>query len=293
MTWITGIQKAIDYVEDNLCGKIDYEEAARRACTSAFYFQRVFAILCGYTLGDYIRMRRLTLAGSELISSNDKVIDVALKYGYDSPESFSRAFSRFHAVTPSEARRTGKIKSFSRISVKLILTGGDTMDYRIEKRDAMKVLCKRKHVNKPVDDTAVKDIYAFWKDCTDDGSVRELCTRMPEDMPIKGLLGICFTAYMENMHFPYGIGFAMGSEPVDCSGFDVVEIPAYTYAVFKVKGKLPKSFQDTYKRICGEFFLQSDYEYAHGAELEVYPSDDVNNLNYEFEIWIAVKKKEI
>ncbi len=141
-----GIQKAVDYIENNLCGKIDYAQAAKCACMSAFHFQRVFAAVCGFTVGDYIRMRRLTLAGSELIETDKKIIDIALDCGYDSPESFSRAFSRFHGVSPSEARKTGKIKSFSRISVKLILTGGDTMEYRIEKRGPIKLVCKRKRV---------------------------------------------------------------------------------------------------------------------------------------------------
>ena len=289
MNWITGIQKAVDYVENHICEEIDYEKAAKCAFSSSFYFQRIFSILCGITLGDYIRMRRLTLAGSELISTDSKVIDIALKYGYDSPESFSRAFSKFHNLSPSEARKTGKIKSFSRISVKLILTGGDTMDYRIEKRGPIKVVCKRKEVTKPVDETAVNDIMSFWKQCGADGTVEKLCKMIPEDTPINGLMGICFTSDLENNRFPYAIGFAAGKDEIDCGEFEIAEIPAYTYAVFKVKGKMPEAFQETYRRICGEFFLQSDYEYAHGAELEVYPSADVENPDYECEVWIAVK----
>lgn len=288
MNWITGIQKALDYVETHLCEKIDYGEVAKCACSSEFHFQRIFSILCGYPLGDYIRQRRLTLAGNELIATDEKIIDIALKYGYDSPESFSRAFLRFHGISPSEARKTGKIHSFSRISVKLILTGGDTMDYRIEKRGPIKLLCKRKSVKKPVDDTAVNDIRAFWEQCGKDGTVAALCARIPKDIPIQGLMGICFSESLENQQFPYGIGFALGEEPVNCDGFDVVEIPGYTYAVFQVRGKMPEAFQETYKRICGEFFMQGDYEYAHGVEFEVYPSDDIQNPNYQCEIWIAV-----
>lgn len=114
MGWIDGLQRAIDYIEDNLTEELDYAEIARQAYSSSFHFQRVFGILCGYTLGEYIRNRRLTLAGSELASSDGKVIDVAVKYGYDSPESFSRAFSRFHGITPSQARsRKAELKSFS------------------------------------------------------------------------------------------------------------------------------------------------------------------------------------
>lgn len=292
MSRITEIQKAIDYIENHLHDEIDYSEIAKCACTSSFHFQRIFNALCGMTIGDYIRQRRLTLAGSELISTDKKIIDIALDYGYDSPESFSRAFSKFHSVTPSEARKSGKVKSFSRISVKLVLIGGDTMDYRIEKKK-IKVLCKRKKVTKPVNDTAVEDIRTFWEECGRDGSIEKLCSLIPKDTPVGGLLGICFTSEFTNTsidnQFPYGIGFALGNEDITCPGFDVIELPEYTYAVFKVKGRMPDAFEDTYKKICGEFFAQSDYEYAHGAELEVYPSPDADRDDYECEIWVAVK----
>lgn len=142
MDWITGIQRALDYTEAHLTGEISYEEAAKRANSSVFHFQRIFSTLCGYTLGDYIRMRRLTLAADDLINTNDKVIEIAFKYGYDTPESFSRAFVRFHGITPTEARRGRNVKSFSRLSVKLILSGGSTVDYRIEKRRPLRLSVK-------------------------------------------------------------------------------------------------------------------------------------------------------
>ena len=100
MDWITGIQRALDYTEDHILDEVDYEQVAKEACSSVFHFQRMFTMLCGFTLGDYIRMRRLTIAAEELMRTNSKVIDIALRYGYDSPESFSRAFTRFHGLTP-------------------------------------------------------------------------------------------------------------------------------------------------------------------------------------------------
>lgn len=149
MDWIQGIQRAIDYVEENMTEEIDFNEVAKQAYASSFHFQRVFGIVCGFSLGDYIRMRRLSLAGEELSRGNAKIIDIALKYGYDTPESFTRAFTRFHGITPSEARHGGAIKIFTPLSVKLIFTGGNKMDYRIEKRDAFQVVCKRERVGKP------------------------------------------------------------------------------------------------------------------------------------------------
>lgn len=135
MDWITGMQKAIDYIEANLTEYIDYEKVAAESFSSSYHFQRVFSILCGYTLGEYIRMRRLSLAGAELVSGKEKVIDIALKYGYDSPDSFAKAFFKFHGITPSEARTNGKmLKSFSRLSIRISLEGGTVMNYRIEKK---------------------------------------------------------------------------------------------------------------------------------------------------------------
>lgn len=226
MDWITGISKAIDYIEEHITEPTDYARAAKEACSSSFNFQRVFALLCGYTLGDYVRMRRLTLAGEELLSTDAKVIDVALKYGYDSPESFSRAFTRFHGVSPSAVRKGAAIRSFSRICVKLILTGGSIMEYRIEKKQAAKIICRRREFTKPGDDYTNR------------------------------------------------------------------EIPAYTYAVFTVRGKMPDTFRETYRKICTEFFPQSGYEYGNGVEIEAYPSADVQNPDYSCEIWIAVKPKK-
>ena len=138
MDWITGMQKAIDYIEENLTEEIDYEKVAAESFSSSYHFQRVFSILCGYTLGEYIRLRRLSLAGAELANGKDKVIDIALKYGYDSPDSFAKAFQKFHGITPSQARADGSmLKSFSRLSIKISLEGGSTMNYRIEEKSPM------------------------------------------------------------------------------------------------------------------------------------------------------------
>lgn len=290
MNWIQGIQSAIDYVEANLTGEIDYEEAAKRACSSPFHFQRVFGILCGFSLGDYIRMRRLSLAGEELSKGGAKIIDIALKYGYDTPESFSRAFTRFHGIAPSEAKRGGRVKIFTPLSMKLSLSGGSKMDYRIEKRDAFQVVCKRKSVGKPQAANATPDITAMWQELGKDGTMARLIACMPEKPVMKGLLGICFSAELNAKQFPYGIGVEYDGRKVD-DDLEVVTIPAHTYAVFTSKGKMPDAFIETYQRIVTEFFPQStQYEYAESVEFEVYSSNDVSDPNYKCEIWIAVNE---
>ena len=291
MDWITGISKAIDYIEEHITEPTDYARAAKEACSSLFNFQRVFALLCGYTLGDYVRMRRLTLAGEDLLSTDAKVIDVALKYGYDSPESFSRAFTRFHGVSPSAVRKGAAIRSFSRICVKLILTGGSIMEYRIEKKQAAKIICRRREFTKPGDDYTNREIPEFWNECGRDGSIQKLCGYIKDSAQFKGLLGVCFSTEMTDSGFPYGIGAEYDGES-DPQDFEIVDIPAYTYAVFTVRGRMPDAFRETYRKICTEFFPQSGYEYGNGVEIEVYPSADVQNPDYTCEIWIAVKPKK-
>ena len=138
MNWIIGLQKAIDYIEDNLAEKVDYEKVAAQSFSSSYHFQRVFSILCGFTVGEYIRNRRLSLAGAELASGNAKIIDVALKYGYESPDSFAKAFQKFHGILPSQAKSGGaKLRAYSRLVLKFSLEGGTVMNYRIEEKDEL------------------------------------------------------------------------------------------------------------------------------------------------------------
>lgn len=292
MTWIQGIQRAIDYVEANITGEIAYEEVAKQAYSSEFHFQRVFGILCGMSLGDYIRMRRLSLAGEELAKGSSKIIDIAMKYGYDTPESFSRAFTRFHGISPSEAKHGGKVKIFTPLSVKLTLTGGSKMDYRIEKRDAFQVVCKRKRVGKPQSANAAQDITSMWQEYGADGTMKRLVGCIPKNPVMKGLLGICFSSELDAKQFPYGIGVEYDGRKID-DDLEVVTIPANTYAVFTSRGKMPDAFIETYNRIVTEFFPQSSqYEYAENVEFEVYSSEDTSNPDYQCEIWIAVNEKE-
>ena len=291
MDWIKGIQRALDYTEAHLTEEIDYDAVAKQACSSSFHFQRVFRIMCGFTLGDYIRMRRLSLAADELVHSDEKVIDIAFKYGYETPESFTRAFSRFHGTTPTEARNGATVKSFSRLSVKLILTGGTEMDYRIEKPGSIKVICKRERVHKPETGAGTTDITDFCANCGQDGTMQKICSYIPERPRLAGLLGICFSLETDGDVFPYGIGAEYNGAPAD-GDLEVIELPAFTYAVFPFKGKMPEVFIETYRRIVSDFFPSSDrYEYAGGAEIEVYPSDKTDDPDYAGEIWIAVNEK--
>ena len=166
------------------------------------------------------------------------------------------------------------------------------MNYRIEKMNGFQVICKRKTVGKTASATATKDISAFWDECKANGSIQNICSYFPTEPKLKGLLGICFSKDMEGDKFSYGIGVEYDGRPVAHEELEIIEIPAHTYAVFTCKGKMPDAFVETYKRIVSEFFPQNDrYEYGQGIELEVYPSDEVDNPNYTCEVWIAVNEK--
>lgn len=292
MDWITGIQRAVNYIEAHITEHIDYEEAAKQAYSSSFHFQRVFSILCGFTLGDYIRMRRLSLAGNELSSSGIRVIDAAFKYGYDTPESFSRAFTRFHGVSPSQAKQgCAALKSFSPLSVKLILDGGNIMNYRIETKDAFQIICKKKHVSCKAEMTT-EEISRFWQACGTDGTIPALCKYIPEDNIFPDcIIGACFGKDASDTEFPYAIGAHYNGMPVTDTDLTVEKIPAHTYVVFPCIGKMPEAFQKLYQQIYSEFFPASEYQPCGGTDFEAYPSANVTDPNYTCEIWVAVEKK--
>lgn len=288
MDWITGLQRAVDYVEEHLEGELDYGEIARQAACSPFYFQRIFGILCGMSLGGYIRSRQMTLAGSELARTDTRVIDVALKYGYSSPESFTRAFVRFHGITPSEAKKDGsRLKSFSRVSVQIILKGGSVMDYKIVKKEAFTVLERMERQS--IDDIQGQNtVPEFWTRCHGDGTVEALLKQTPDRSFI---FGICRShPHTEQKTFDYSIAAVYGGGEVP-EGFRVREIPPRTWAVFGVTGAMPDAIQEVWHKICAEFFPTSSYEPTYEMDIEAYPAGEMNSPEYQCEIWVPVQNK--
>ena len=227
MDWVLSIQKAIDYIEENLTEDINYEKIASLGFSSSFHFQRIFSLLCGYSLGEYIRLRRLTLAGIELSRGESKVIDVALKYGYDSPDSFAKAFFKFHGITPSQARAEGStLKSFSPLSIKISLEGGNTMDYRIEEKDAFNVI-EKVEIQTTENDENLKSITKFWERAHADGTVDKL-----EDLASdkKYLFGVCYeNKNPKEKTFEYSIAAICDNEIEIPEGFRKNTIPKNTW----------------------------------------------------------------
>lgn len=289
MDWITGIQNALDYIEEHITEELDYEEIAKQAACSNFYFQRIFGILCGFSLGEYIRNRRLSIAGSELSVQNIKVIDAAIKYGYDSPESFTRAFVKFHGITPSQAKKDGsKLKNFSRISVQIILKGGSVMDYKIVKKETFRVIEKLERHS--INDSENKNtIPEFWERSHKDGTVNKLL-ELTSDKEF--ILGVCYNHAPTNTQtFGYSIAAVCGDDTAVPDGFRISEIPARTWAVFECIGPMPQAVQQLWHRICTEFFPTSNYKPTYEMDIEAYPAGNMTSEDYRTEIWVPVVEK--
>jgi AraC family transcriptional regulator len=295
MEWSDRMNAAIDYIEENLAGEIDTKAAAEIACCSLYHFLRMFFAIIGVTPSEYTRQRRLTLAARELASGNTKVIDVALKYGYNSPVSFARAFRSLHGITPQAARAPGaKLAAFPRISFHVSIKGRSVMDYKIVEKPAFDVLAKTKKT------TAVnKENYIilpkFWFDfkaSQDYQTVSGLIAAKPGLVTGDSMLGVCIPNEDKNLEeFLYAIGVEKTGKSVPV-GFEVIPVPAATWAVFDVQGPAAKSVQDTIDRIYGEWFPSTGYEQAPLPELEVYFPGDTNSPDYRCQVWVPVIKKK-
>lgn len=290
MDWIKGLQRTIDYMEEHITEPMDHEKIAREMNVSVFYFQRIFTMICGFTPSEYIRNRRLALAGSELIYTNNKVIDIALKYGYDTPEGFTRAFTRFHGVTPNAVKKGNvSIKSFVPLRVSISLKGGSSMNYRIVEKEAFKVL-EKVEVHQIITEENKYEISDFWDKAKADGTIQTLIDSLAEGE--KNLIGICYGDSCEGSKtFEYSIAAKCTENCVVPEGYRMSEIPARTWAVFECIGKMPDAIQETWHKIVTEFFPTADYKPTWEMDIEDYPDGDVTADDYKSYIWIAVKKK--
>ena len=275
--WIEGIQNAIEYIEDNLTEELKIEEIAERACVSAFHFQRIFNVLCGFTVGEYIRNRRLSLATQDLSKSDAKVIDVAVKYGYDSPDSFTRAFTKFHGISPSAAKSKGaNLKLFARVKIKLTLEGGTMLEYKIVEKAQFTVMGKVRSFDT---DTSYDQIPKFWQEHIQSGENKIVC----------GMYGICMDSDGKKFDYLIADNYLPWNEIPD--GYETRVIPAGTWAVFPCRGALPKSLQDVNTKIWSEWLPScKEYKLAGNYNVEMYTPLQENQDDYYCEIWVPVEK---
>jgi AraC family transcriptional regulator len=283
MEWIDRLNDAITYMEEHMTEEIRYEEVAKVACCSAYHFQRMFAYMADIPLSEYIRRRRMSLAAADLQSGGEKVIDVALKYGYSSPTAFNRAFQSVHGIAPSAAREKGvSLKSFPPITFKITVKGVEEMDYRIEKKDSFRIVGVSQPLEREVEKN-FKIVPQMWQSAAMNGTVPKLASLM--DGEPKGILGVSVCGDEENWKY----FIAAASTKAAGDGLEEYMVPAFTWAVFPGEGQCPQGIQTLEQRIVTEWLPTSGYEYDNGPDMEVYLNADPQNAKYE--VWIPVVKK--
>lgn len=282
---MSAIQSAIEYIEQNITEEITADDVAEHVHISSFYFQKGFSMLCGYTVMEYVRNRRLALAGGELAASGKKVIDIAVKYGYDSPDSFTKAFVRFHGVSPVMAQRDEvTLKSFAPLRLEISLKGGYLMNYKIVEKGSFTVLAAARRFNY---ETCKQEIPKFWQEHYQNGNGKYVC----------GSFGINIDGDKGCDSFEYLIADMYDPKMEIPEGFVTRTIPAFTWAVFSCDGPSPKTLQEVNSQIFSEWLpALKDYEFAAGLYVEVYDAPDkypkgTMDENYHCEIWMPIHKK--
>lgn len=280
MEWVDSLNATITYIENHLTEEIDYRELAKIACCSVYHYQRMFAYMSGVTLSDYIRRRRMSRAAVDL-QSGEKVIDVGLRYGYQSPTAFNRAFQSIHGVAPSMVRDEGTpVKSYSPLRFTITIRGVEEMEYRIEKRDAIRIVGVSMPIEKDMEQN-FQVVPKFWDKAAEDGTLQRLAGLM--DSQPMGILGVCDCPDNDQWRYYVAVASSQTAE-----GLEEYTVPAATWAIFQGGGDV-QSIQQLEQRILTEWLPASGYEYGSAPDIEVYLTADPVNAKYE--VWIPVVKK--
>ncbi len=282
MEWIERLNSAINYIEENISDNINMNKVAKLACCSTYHFQRMFAYMADVPLSEYIRRRRMSLAAVDLQDGKNKVIDISLKYGYESPTAFHRAFKNLHGISPSKVKEGTNLIAYPPISFQITIKGVSAMNYRIEKREAFRIV----GISAPLAQEIEKNfaiVPHMWGKAARNGLITKLANRM--DGKILGLLGVSSCNKADNWRYYIGVE---SSQPLE-EDLEELTIPKATWAVFTGEGS-NQSIQELEKRIVTEWLPTSGYEYGDAPDIEVYLSADPENAKYE--VWIPVLKKE-
>lgn len=271
MESLQAFNEAIAYIEAHLMEEIDPEAVARRAGCTYYTFSTMFAYLAGFTLSDYVRRRRLTRAAAMLRAPGARVLDVALECGYQSPTAFARAFAVQHGISPREAMREGaKLTSFPAVSFQMTIKGAEKMEYRIEKKQAMRVIGRRWRVS-TVGGENFRTIPQIW-----DGEMADGAWEKYEAFS-GAVVGAC--AGFGEMEFDYWIGKI--SEDAMPEGMEALDIAAAQWAIFPCT---METLQQVTQRIFSQWLPGSGYELEPLPDLELYLEDGC-------EIWMPIRQK--
>ena len=296
MEWIAAIQQAITYMEDHLMEEINYEDVAKHVHTSSYEFHRAFSFLTGMTANAYIRNRRLSLAGREIVETDASITDIALKYGYETPESFTKAFTRFHGVAPRFAREdSAKLVLFNPLAIKIAVEGGKSMDYRIVQTEKQKFIAMvRSFSNEIINDEENHEIPDFWEECNKKNLIGPMCALRPEGK--RDLFGLCSPTKAGRDTFEYGIGVRLDRETAEFDlaemekqGYTVWDVAPGTYVVFECIGEDGDCISETWSKFYKEFLPQMGYEATEETDYEIYFEKGREGVFCD--LWIPLKKK--
>lgn len=296
MEWTESLRSAIRYMEEHLLDGISTENVADTVHISSFYLQKGFKIMTGYSISEYIRYRRLYLAALDVIADKEKVIDLAFKYGYETPESFTKAFSRFHGVSPMQLKGdSGRIKTFLPLKISILIQGGNDMDYVVEKMEGFKVIGFERDFTF---DGGYQEIPKFWdefcekylKPLSESGKPGNEVEQVICDCMI-GEYGVCIDDIGKDGKFRYLIAgtYKGGEVPKNMT---VYEFPDMEWAKFCCTGSMPGALQSVNTKVFKEWLPGNpQYEIAMGMNIEWYSKGDISAPDYESAIWVPVKKK--
>lgn len=294
MEWAESLRKAIGFMEKHLLEDIGIDDVADEIHLSSFYLQKGFRIMTGYSIGEYIRYRRLYMAALDIAGGEEKVIELAYKYGYDTPESFTKAFRRFHGISPAQLRNSaGGIHTFLPLKIIVQVQGGNDMDVTIEKMDGFSVIGFERECSF---ENSYQEIPKFWDEFCDKycgkNSSEDGLQKVVRDYQI-GEYGVCIDDIGKDGKFRYLIAGAYrgGAVPKECT---LYEFPDMEWAKFRCIGPMPGALQSVNSRIFKEWIPgNEEYEFAvaAGANIEWYSMRDTSAADYESAIWIPVKRK--
>ncbi|MDT0448791.1 AraC family transcriptional regulator [Streptomyces hesseae] len=284
------LNQALEHIESHLDQPIDVADLARVAVTSEYHFRRLFSALAGIPLSEYIRHRRLTVAGAEVLAGERTLLDVATRYGYGSAEAFARAFRALHGVGPGEARRTGAtLRSQPRMSFRLIVEGNSSMRYRIVEKDEFRVAGKKARVplvHEGVNPAIAEFIRGIGKETQ--RRIAALSDQDPAGIVSVSVLLDPSRAEGAELDYYHGVVTHAAELPDD---LDALTVPAGTWAVFENSGPFPQALQYLWRDVFTQWFPSNPYESRPGPEiLRVRPSED--GTRADAELWIPVARTD-
>lgn len=292
---VAQIQQAINFMEEHILDEITYVDVAKSVHMSGYSFHRVFSFTVGMTANEYIRQRRLSLAGQELQSTGISVIEASYKYGYESPESFSKAFSRFHGSTPRQAKHKGAtLRLFDPLVIKISIGGGSMIEYRIEHKENQRfVAVKRAFSNETSLDQDGRSIPSFWTECSDNDLIAPMQALCPPGK--RDLYGLCSPLKDSETQFYYGIGVKLEKETDQAQinqllarGYTLWETEPADYAVFKCCGPDGECLGEAWDKFFKEFSPQTGYTQTDDTDFEVYFEHGEPGVFCE--LWVPVVK---